>query len=170
MKRLTLAVLLCCLSLICVGATAEEKTQSCLHPVFGEWAKALEAGDEEAATKFYSSSEDVIAIESKGTVRKGTEGIRQMYVDAFKEVIFKNVNVNPIQVSLGDDYGFVYFILRTHTQMKEDKSNWELHVQATWLVRKEGEAWKVIAEHISPIEGVPRVKNLDEEKANKTAK
>jgi len=163
MKRLFTSILAIVVLIAVSGVVvAEEKPASCLHPMFVEWADALKAGDLEVVLGLYAGSSEVLAVESKGNVRKGPEGIRQMYVDAFKEVDFETVEVEPMQVHLEDDTGFCYFVLRSKTTVKEDKSHWELHIQGTWLVKKVKGEWKILVEHFSPLEGVPRVKNLDE--------
>ncbi len=139
---------------------AEEKGPCCIDELMAEWAAALDAGDVEKAVSFYDGTGEALAVESSGTLRQGMEGIKAMYEEAFAEVDFSDVRVNPMKVHLAEGMGYAYLELRTGGTLKADNTPIELHVQGTWTLRKVDGGWKILVEHFSPLKDVPRVKIL----------
>ena len=63
-----------------------------------QWASGLSHGSVDEMTGFYKDSEDTLAIQSTGQVRRGTAEIRKEYESAFAEVIFEQVTLDDLAV------------------------------------------------------------------------
>ncbi|WP_269541740.1 nuclear transport factor 2 family protein [Cerasicoccus fimbriatus] len=44
--------------------------------------------------------------------------------------------------------------------VRPDKSRWQIHIRTTMPLRREGDGWKIIQEHSSPIQDIPRATRI----------
>lgn len=159
MVRVLTALLGFCI--LATPAAAEEA--NCMIDVTAAFEKALVAGDVNGIMALYADSEEILAVESGGKVRRGTQGIRMMYEEAFAEADWTEANFELVRTDLGDTEGFCYYRFSARGKMKKGTSEFVLNVQGTWLVRYVGDAWKIHHEHMSPLDAVPRVEMIEVE-------
>jgi ketosteroid isomerase-like protein len=125
--------------------------------VLRDWAKAWRSSKVAAMTAFYEDSKEVVAWESSGKVREGAKEIRQMYQDAFDEVVFETAGLEELKVRQQGDVAWAHGRFKADTTVHADKSRWLLHVRASFVLKREGESWKIVFEHFSPLPDIPRV-------------
>jgi ketosteroid isomerase-like protein len=125
--------------------------------VLRDWAKAWRSSKIAAMTAFYEDSKEVVAWESSGKVRAGATGIRQMYQDAFEEVVFDAAVLEELKVREQGDVAWAHGRFKADTTVHADKSRWVLHVRASFVLTRDGDTWKIVFEHFSPLADVPRV-------------
>jgi len=159
MNRVLTALLALCI--FAAPAAAEEA--NCMIDVSGAYEKALIAGDINGIMALYMDSADILAIESSGKVRRGTQGIRMMYEEAFAEANWTKANFELVRTDLGDTDGFCYFRFTARGTMKEGTDAFVFNAQGTWLVQYAGAEWKIRHEHMSPLDSVPRVEIITTE-------
>ena len=156
MRRLTVCVCL----LIFAGSAASDEPKGPLTPeqFLQQWARTLTAGKVETMLAFYEDSEHVIAIESNGRVRKGRRGIREMYEEAFAEVVFEAVALTSIEVREDGGIAWATCRFKADTRVKANNTPWTLEVHGSFVLCRTGETCKIVLEHFSPIAGIPRVR------------
>jgi len=166
MRYLREVVVIVCVLTIAGGAMAGEREDAkCLADMVNGWAEALKAGDLNRTLFHYASTPDVMAIDSAGRVHKGPEGLKAMYVEAFKEVKFLDVKVEMKSTHLAGIHGVCHLTFRSTMETKSEEGKGEaakveLYVQATWVLKKNKAGWKIAHEHFSPINGIERVRAL----------
>ena len=151
----TMATTLLTLCLFAGPALAEET--NCMTTVAGAFEAALVAGDLDGIMGLYLDSEEIQAVESSGKLRRGRTGIRTMYQEAFAEATWTAANFELIRTDLGDSEGFCYFRFVAKGAMKGNTDTFELNAQGTWIVRNTKAGWKIIHEHMSPLDSLPRL-------------
>ncbi len=159
MKRVLTALLVLCV--FAAPAAAEEA--NCMIDVSAAYEKALVAGDINGIMALYMDSADILAIESSGKVRRGTQSIRMMYEEAFADANWTAANFELVRTDLGDKDGFCYFRFTARGTMKEGTDAFVFNAQGTWLVQYAGSEWKIRHEHMSPLDSVPRVEIIKTE-------
>lgn len=147
------------LFMILVCATAADAPAKPASPeyVLRDWTKAWRTSKVVAMTAFYEDSKDIVAWESSGKVRQGTAGIRQMYQDAFDEVVFDATALEELKVRQEGNIAWAHGRFKADTTVRADKSRWLLHVRASFVLKREGDSWKIVFEHFSPLADIPRV-------------
>jgi ketosteroid isomerase-like protein len=161
-RRLEMIRVLTAVLVICVLATpvaAEEA--NCMIDVTAAFEKALVAEDIKGIMALYADSDQIFAVESSGKVRRGTQGIRMMYEEAFAEADWTEANFELVRTDLGDNDGFCYFRFTARGKLREGTKEFVLTAQGTWLVRYAGDAWKIQHEHMSPLDSVPRLEMIE---------
>jgi ketosteroid isomerase-like protein len=108
-------------------------------------------------TVFYEDSKEVVAWESSGKVRAGAAGVRQMYQDAFDEVVFDSAILEDLKVRQDRNIAWAHGRFKADTTVRADKSRWVLHVRSSFVLKRQGDTWKIVFEHFSPLADVPRV-------------
>lgn len=98
-----------------------------------------------------------MAWESRGTARKGIAEIRKMYEEAFDEVVFERVDLTSLNVRQSGKIAWATCRYKAETVVRADHSRWTLEVRASFVIKQDNDSWKIVLEHFSPIEGVPRV-------------
>lgn len=128
------------------------------------WAAACQESDTDKMTSFYDAAPETTVIESFGVIRRGPDGIREMYVRAFDEVHFDDIELTPIAESQMDSTAWVTCRYKAQTRLRTNDSRYVLEVYASFVMKKnEDGAWKITLEHFSPIADVPRVRPVDNE-------
>ena len=122
------------------------------------WAEAWSSGDVDKLMELYDSAEETTAIESLGHIRKGPDEIRTMYEGAFEELAFERVRLTPIAQGRHDSVAWVTCRYRADIRLKSDNSEHVLEVLGTFVLKREGDGWKITLEHFSAIPGIPRVR------------
>jgi len=153
------------LALLCFGlmvgvVRAEDPPEQALTPKqsLQRWAASLLDGELDRTIAFYEDSRDVVAIQSRGHVRKGLAAIREEYQAAFDEVVFQAVSLEELRVRQNGDVAWATCQFKADTLLKSDKTKWTLHVRASFVLQRSSDAWKITLEHLSPMAGVPRVR------------
>ena len=77
---------------------AQDEQQAAVEKFLDEWAASLQTGDVDKIAGLYEDSNDVIAVQSTGIVRKGIGEIRKEYENAFSEVTFEKVELQNITI------------------------------------------------------------------------
>jgi ketosteroid isomerase-like protein len=125
--------------------------------VLRDWTKTWRTSKVAAMTAFYENSKEVVAWESSGKVRQGTTGIRQMYEDAFTEVVFDTAALEELKVRQDGNIAWAHGWFKANTTVRADKSRWVLHVRASFVLKRDGDTWEIVFEHFSPLADIPRV-------------
>ena len=147
--------MLACLSLSAAADEAQSAKEFLL-----QWAEAVTAGDLDLVVAMYEDSEDVVAIESKGTVLKGIEQIRAMYEGAFKEVVFEKVTLDPLKVRASGGVAWAFCRLKASSRVNEDGTRWMLEIRGSFVLKRCEDSWEIALEHFATIAGVPRARPL----------
>ena len=151
---LTLVVVgLCCLFPMNGNAEDSTSAKETLH----DWALAFRAGSVDEMVAFYEDSDDVLAIQSTGRVRKGTAGIREEYEAAFAEVIFEKATLANLTVRQSGNVAWATCELRANTVRVSDNTKWTLRVYTSFVLKLTGKTWEIVLEQSTPIAGIPRV-------------
>ncbi|MFH1529601.1 MAG: nuclear transport factor 2 family protein [Pseudomonadota bacterium] len=158
MKRMVMALV----GLLFAGPVAAEEA-NCMTDMVTAFEGALMAGNLDGIMGLYVDSNDVLVVESTGKVRRGREGIRAMYGDAFAEATWTKADFELIKTDLGDDEGFCFFRFAARGTLKGGTDEFALNVQGTWLVRNTKTGWKIFHEHMSPTDAVPRLEIIKTE-------
>jgi len=153
MKRMVTALLALCL--LASPAAAEEA--NCMTDMVKAFEEALVAGDLDGIMGLYIDSEDLLLVESTGKVRRGQEGIRAMYGEAFAEAAWTKADFELTKTDLGDREGFCFFRFAARGTIKGGTDEFALNVQGTWVVQNTKAGWKIVHEHMSPMDAIPRL-------------
>jgi len=121
------------------------------------WADSLRLSDVDGMLAFYENSDEVTAFESYGRVRRGTSGIREMYEDAFGAVEFQRAWMDSLQTRQSGDVAWATCNLNADTILKAEGSPWKLQIHGSFVLKKNGPSWRIVLEHFSSREGIPRV-------------
>ena len=121
-----------------------------------QWAATLATSDVSQMVAFYEDGQEVTAWESTGNTRQGTAQIREMYEEAFEEVVFEKVQLGSLEVRQWNDIASAKCRFVAETVRRTDNSKWVLEIRSSFVLKRDGEAWKIAFEHFSPIAGVPR--------------
>lgn len=138
------------------SATAEHPPSA---PKFLQiWAAAWQFGDVDKMMAFYDTAKETTAVESLGHVRKGPAEIRKMYQRAFDELLFDRVTLTPIAQGQHGPVAWATCRYKADMRLKSDNSRYILEVRGSFVMKREGETWKITLEHFSTIPDVPRVR------------
>lgn len=146
------------LALILFSGPARAGGPECMTDLSKAFAEAMKAGDIDKIMAIYLDSAEVLSIESSGKQRRGSEGLRTMYEAAFAEATWTRADFELIRTDVGAKDGFCYFrFIAEGTYKKEGGGSFVLSTQGTWIVRKTKEGWRIVHEHMSPLDGIPRL-------------
>lgn len=154
------AYCLCLCVLACPSFCAAADDAQSAKEFLLRWAEALTVGDLDLVVAMYEDSDDVVAIESKGTVRKGIDEIRAMFEGAFKEVMFEEITMDPLKVRASGDVAWAYCRLKASTRVKKDGARWLLEIRGSFVLKRCEDSWEIAHEHFATIAGVPRARPL----------
>ena len=125
------------------------------------WADAWRSSDVDKMMAFYDSAKETTAIESLGQVRKGPDKIREMYREAFDEVVFDRVKLTPVVEAQHGPVAWAACRYKAETRLKSDDSKYVLEVRGSFVMRKHKDGWKITLEHFSTVPDVPRVRRAE---------
>jgi ketosteroid isomerase-like protein len=144
--------------LILMGSSATAADDSDTPKALIEtWAAAYQSGNPDRILPSYEDAETVFAIASSGKRYNGSAAVKQMYEGDFAAYEFENVTTKNLEIVESGDVAWATFRFVAEVTSKEDKSKKLWTSQATMLLRKSNNTWKVAWEHFSPIEGVQRI-------------
>ncbi len=149
---LVIAVVLC---LSGVDVSAAEQTVS--ERLLQKWAATWKTSNVDQMMQFYDEGNDTVAIESLGHVRQGSKEIRNMYEGAFDELRFDRVTLTFIAQGHQGTVAWATCRYRAEIRLKATQAKFVLQSRGTFILRKDGETWKIATEHFSTIPRVPRV-------------
>jgi ketosteroid isomerase-like protein len=144
-------------TVVCGALAVSPAAAASPEGVLRDWTKAWRTSKVAAMTAFYEDSKDVVAWESSGKVREGAAGIRQMYEEAFDEVIFDAASLEELKIRQDGNTAWAHGRFKADTTVRADKSRWRLHVRSSFVLKRDGESWKIVFEHFSPMADIPRV-------------
>jgi len=145
------------MALFLISGPARADGPECMADISKAFAEAMKAGDVDQILALYLDSAEVLAIESSGNVRRGSKGLRTMYEAAFAETTWTRADFELIRTDVRDQEGFCYFRFTAEgTYKKEGEGGFVLSTQGTWIVRKTKQGWRIVHEHFSPLDGIPR--------------
>ena len=154
----TSRLLLCCALVPALVLAAGKPNRPATPEEFlQQWAKSQLDAELDATAAFYENSDEVVAIQSTGKVRKGIAEIREEYQAAFDEVVFQEVSLGSLSVRQRGDVAWATCELKSDTLLKSDETQWVLHVRSSFVLQRSEDTWKIVLEHFSPIAGIPRV-------------
>ncbi len=148
-------------------ALAEET--NCMIDVTDAFEKALVAGDLDGIMGLYLDSEEILAVEASGKVRRGRKGISTMYQDTLAEADWTKADFELVRTDLETSEGFCYFRFKARGTMAGGAGEIVLAAQGTWCVRNTKAGWKIVHEHMSPLDTVPRSETIIKEEAEPEA-
>jgi len=149
MRYVTRCLCLCLLACSSLCAAADD-AQSAKEFLL-RWAEALTIGDLDMTVAMYEDSDDVVAIESRGTVREGIEQIRAMYEGAFKEVVFEKVTLDPLKVRASGGVAWAHCRLKASSRVKNDGARWVLEIRGSFVLKRCEDSWEIALEHFAPL-------------------
>jgi ketosteroid isomerase-like protein len=139
----------------CLGR-AEELTDSA-EAFLEEWAKAWESNSVDKLASYYEESKELIAIDSLGRSHMGLAGVREMYAAAFGEADWQNVRVDRITLRAEGNFAWGVCRCRGDLTLKVDQQKLSFTSRGSFVLRRDGEHWRIAMEHFSPLAGEQRV-------------
>ena len=143
--------------LLAARAPAADDSPSPQH-FLQQWATAWQASDVDRMMAFYDTSEQTVAVESRGIVRRGPAQIREMYQGAFDELSFDRVILTPISQGQHGSTAWATCRYKADIRLRSDNSRHVLEVCGSIVMKREKDAWRITLEHFSTIADVPRVR------------
>ncbi|MEM7234094.1 MAG: nuclear transport factor 2 family protein [Planctomycetota bacterium] len=125
-----------------------------------DWGKRFEAGDIEKILACYESSKDLVTVHSVGRVIRGIEDARKYYVAGFRGIRFDSVELKKLQVKENGNTAWASCRFFAETSVVSNGDRYELEIFTTLVLERKKGQWKIVLEHSSTIEGVPRLKKL----------
>ena len=123
-----------------------------------EWAASLKTGDVNKTAGLYEDSNDVVAIQSTGNVRKGIGEIRKEYENAFNEVTFEKVELQNLIIRQQGQIAWASCRLKADTKVRQSNAAWILEIYTSFVLKHSGGQWRIVLEQSTPIAGIPRVR------------
>lgn len=132
-----------------------------VHKFLTKWANEWRTGEVDRMLALYSDSDTVAAIESRGILRKGRREIRKMYEDAFGELIFEKVELEPEVLTEAGDFAWATGRYKSTVRTRADKRRYILEVRGSFVLERGQDEWRIVLEHFSPLHGVPRAREAE---------
>ena len=140
MKRLAFIFAVVAMSSISVLMAQGEKDTTAEN-FLKEWATSLQTSDADKMAGLYEDSNDVIAIQSTGQIRKGIGEIRREYEKAFNEVVFEKAELQNITIHRKGDVAWSACRFKADTTVKQDNSTWTLEIFTSFVLKRTGGKW-----------------------------
>jgi uncharacterized protein (TIGR02246 family) len=137
---------------------AQNEQQAAVKKFLKEWAASLQTGDVNKIASLYDDSNDVIAIQSTGIVRKGIGEIRKEYENAFREVIFEKTELQNLIIRQQGQIAWASYQLKADTMVRQSGEAWILEIYTSFVLKHSGGQWRIVLEQSTPIAGIPRVR------------
>lgn len=153
----TLPSLFLAISLIGALQAAESPSD-----VIKEWVAAINTNDAERFLSFYDRSEELVVTVSSRQRHEGFEALAKAFREDLASVRFRDSSATAMRTRLLGDAAAVAFEHRFKIEVSGDKSRWQAHVQTTSVLRRFEGAWKIVAEHSSPIRGIERMTRIED--------
>ncbi len=126
------------------------------------WVKTYNQNDAKLITAFYDESEDVDCLVSVGLWVRGYDAISKMYREDMAAVRFHDSKAEKMRSRIEGNTALVSFIHRFKYEIRETGDVYRIHIRTTATLLKDGESWKIIGEHSSPINGIERAVLVEE--------
>ncbi len=156
-----------CVSLasqLCVTQSfAQDSTEaddSSVREFLRTWQDAFNANDATAHTKLYSKKEDVLILLSNGRKLKGFQEIRDEYKQTYDLVEFINSKYKIEKISTSKKMAWAVGIHEVDLREKKSKQKYRLHVRCSFVLTRAAKSWKIVLEHASPLEKIPRLTKI----------
>lgn len=120
------------------------------------WTGAFLARDLTAMVACYEPGGDTVLFHSTGDVVRGIEAIRADYAKAFAGTEFVAAVFEPTLVRTQGDVAWTTGRLRMHT--RQGKAEFSLEVGTSFVMRWQGDGWRIAMEQSTALAGVPRVR------------
>ncbi|MEM6885879.1 MAG: nuclear transport factor 2 family protein, partial [Verrucomicrobiota bacterium] len=91
---------------------------------------------------------------------KGFEQIKQMYHQDMTACQFYDSKAEEMTHRLLGDVAVVSFIHKFKYLIHDTQARYRIHIRTTATLRKDGDRWKIVSEHSSPIKGIERSKRI----------
>jgi uncharacterized protein (TIGR02246 family) len=154
MRRILLSGLFCA-SLLAIAADKPSPTPK---QFLESWAEAWKSNNVDKLLSFYENSKDVVTVSSSGHLHKGTAEVRKMYEAAFGEATWERVTLEGLEIRHDGNVAWGTCRFKADFAPKAGKEKLIFASQGSFVLHKQGESWKIVLEHYSPIADVPRVK------------
>jgi len=148
-------VAICSLS----SSFAQDEKDTTVEKFLKDWAGSLQKGDSDKMAGLYEDSNDVIAIQSTGRIRKGIGEIRKEYESAFSEVVFEKAELQNLTLHHNGEIAWATCRFKADTKVKLDNSAWTLEIFTSFVLKRTGGKWHIVLEQSTPIGGIPRVRS-----------
>jgi len=150
-------LLLCC----CLSIQDQAIKKDAVDEFAVKWTANFVTNDAKKMMSFYEKSDKLEIRMSSGAKIMGFDKLNEFYASEFKSVRF--FHSEPKKIS-GRNFGSSAVVSFEHVFRFKvpDESIMEGHIQTVLVLRKIEGKWKIINEHSSPIENVPRIKSVKE--------
>ncbi|WP_309397845.1 YybH family protein [Cerasicoccus maritimus] len=125
-----------------------------------DWVAAYNRNDPALMAGFYAEDPRVTVMVSVGQTFRGYQAIAELYRSDMQVVEFYDSYAKELQVWTEGDTALVSFEHFFKYYVRPDKSRWNIHIRTTMTLRRDGDGWKIIQEHSSPIQGIPRATRI----------
>ncbi|MEM8866380.1 MAG: nuclear transport factor 2 family protein [Planctomycetota bacterium] len=127
-----------------------------------EWVDSFNGNDAKKISAFYEVDERVEMLGSNGLTLKGHEKIAESYRNDMKAVRFYDSKSQEMRIRVFDKTALASFIHRFRYEILGDGRHCEVHIRTTTTLRQTELGWKIVLEHSSAIQGIERVKFLED--------
>ncbi len=125
------------------------------------WSEAWVAGELDRMLAFYDDSDDLVVIHSSGHVRRGHAELVADYETAFEDTVFEEAALDLSEVGQAGGAAWATGRLRATSRRRADDSRWRLELNTTFVLRSDGDAWRIVLEQSTPVAGIPRIRPLE---------
>ena len=124
------------------------------------WQEAFNNNDAKKHLQLYSRQGNLKVILAKGGKPLDYKQLVQEYEEAYDHVEFLNSKLKFESLSATKNIAWAVAIHETDFRDKESKRKFHLHVRTSFVLKKVRDRWRIVLEHSSPVENVPRVKEI----------
>lgn len=122
------------------------------------WADAFLRRDLASIVNCYESSPDTVLFHSTGVVLRGIDAIARDYAAAFEATEFVAADYEPTVVRQVDSSAWMTGRLWMHT--RQAGRDYVLQIGTSFTMQWIDEAWRIVMEQSTPLQGVPRVREV----------
>lgn len=152
---------LMCLSLLtaCQSSGAPEPgATASVEGAMRSWTEAFLSRDVPGMLSCYESSADTVLFHSTGAVVRGIDAISRDYTAVFGSTEFLAVDYKPIVVRrIGAS---VWMTGRLWMHTRQAGRDFVLELGTSFSMRWVDGAWRIVMEQSTPLEGVPRIREV----------
>ena len=143
---------------------ADEGTADSAEAYIKDWVATFNKNDPEQLMAFYDNSEQIEVIVSSGVRFRGYKAVQKAYRGDQKILRHYDSTTKGISTRILGNTAIVTFEHLFKVRFLKDNAHWQLHVRTTSVLRRKEGKWKIVLDHSSPIQGIERMKQIEEPK------
>ena len=144
-------------------ANADDQGHASPAQFVADWAASFNKNDPMLLLAFYEESKETLLIMSAGIRCHGYDAIKGAYRSDANKVRFYDSKPNIISIRTLGDAALVTLEHKFKAEFVDNKSHWQVHIQTTMVLKRRNGRWKIVMEHSSPIKGVDRYTQIENE-------